>query len=112
ELRDATLIWYVGLDSEATAIGNRLWNGEELDDQTAGRVAGLFRLIFSNETPVSHGPASEPVYLIMATTPERILRMKPQNLITGLPIKHLGWPVECWRCSAAEYSCRGGDGAP
>jgi hypothetical protein len=25
----------------------------------------------------------------MATTPERILRMKPQNLITGLPIKHL-----------------------
>jgi hypothetical protein len=89
ELRDATLIWYVGLDSEATAIGNRLWNGEELDDQTAGRVAGLFRLIFSNETPVSHGPASEPVYLIMATTPERILRMKPQNLITGLPIKHL-----------------------
>lgn len=89
ELRDATLTWYVGLDSEATAIGNRLWNGEELDDQAAGRVAGLFRLIFSNETSVSHGPANEPVYLIMATTPERILRLKPQNLITGLPIKHL-----------------------
>lgn len=89
ELRAATLTWYVGLDSEATAIGNRLWNDGELDDQAAGRVAGLFRLIFSNETPVSHGPADEPVYLIMATTPERILRMKPQNLITGLPIKHL-----------------------
>jgi len=89
ELRDAPLTWYVGLDSEATAIGNRLWNGEELDDQAAGRVAGLFRLIFSNETAVSHGLANEPIYLIMATTPERILRMKPQNLITGLPIKHL-----------------------
>jgi len=88
ELRDATLTWYVGLDSEATAIGNRLWNGEELDDQAAGRVAGLFRLIFSNEIAVNHGVASDPVYLIMATTPERILRMKPQNLIAGLPIKH------------------------
>jgi len=89
ELRDAPLTWYVGLDSEATAIGNRLWNGEELDDQAAGRVAGLFRLAFTHGTAVSHGAANEPVYLIMATTPERIVRMKPQNLITGLPIKHL-----------------------
>ncbi|EFI50004.1 DUF6352 family protein [Afipia sp. 1NLS2] len=89
ELRDATLTWYVGLDSEATAIGNRLWNGEELDDQTTGRVAGLFRLIFSDKTAVSDGLANESVYLIMATTPEGILRMKPQNLITGLPIKRM-----------------------
>ncbi len=89
ELRAATLTWYVGLDSEATAIGNRLWNGGELDDQTTGRVAGLFRLIFSDKTAVSDGLANESVYLIMATTPEGILRMKPQNLITGLPIKRL-----------------------
>ncbi len=89
ELRDATLTWYVGLDSEATAIGNRLWNGEELDDQTSGRVVGLFRLIFSDKTAVSDGLASESVYLIMATTPQGVLRMKPQNLITGLPIKHM-----------------------
>lgn len=89
ELRDATLTWYVGLDSEATAIGNRLWNGEELDDQTTGRVAGLFRLIFSDKTAVSDGLANESVYLIMATTPQGILRMKPQNLITGLPIKRM-----------------------
>jgi len=89
ELRDARLSWYVGLDSEATMIGDRLWNGEELDDETAGRVAGLFRLTFSDETAVRHGLENEPVYLIMATTPEKILRIKPQNLITGLPIKHL-----------------------
>lgn len=89
ELRDVSLTWYVGLDSEATVIGDRLWNGEELDDQTVGRVAGLFQLTFSEHTAVSHSLESEPVYLIMATTPERILRMKPQNLIAGLPIKHL-----------------------
>lgn len=89
ELRDVRLTWYVGLDSEATAIGDQLWNGEELDDQAAGRVTGLFRLLFSDEAVASHSLENEPVYLIMATTPERILRMKPQNLITGLPIKHL-----------------------
>jgi hypothetical protein len=26
---------------------------------------------------------------LLAMTPERILRMKPQNLVTGLPIRHL-----------------------
>jgi hypothetical protein len=31
----------------------------------------------------------EPVYLIMAMTSGLNLRMKPQNLLTGLPIKHL-----------------------
>ncbi len=31
----------------------------------------------------------EPVYLILSMTPDRKLRMKPQNLLTGLPIKHL-----------------------
>jgi len=29
-----------------------------------------------------------PIYLILAMTPERTLRMKPQNLVTGLPIAH------------------------
>jgi hypothetical protein len=31
----------------------------------------------------------EPVYLITAMTSDLNLRMKPQNLLTGLPIKHL-----------------------
>ena len=34
----------------------------------------------------------EPIYLITAMTPERTLRMKPQNLITGLPVDQ-GEPV-------------------
>src|SRR3954466_3311597 len=44
QLRDAKLTWYVGLDSEATRIGDMLWRGEALDDQAAGRVLALFRL--------------------------------------------------------------------
>ena len=28
------------------------------------------------------------VYLILAMTPEKTIRMKPQNLATGLPIRH------------------------
>jgi hypothetical protein len=89
ELRDASLIWYVGLDSEATKIGDRLWHGETLDEGAAGRVLALFRLGFADATLVADIVEQGPVYLIMAMTSDRNLRMKPQNLLTGLPIKHL-----------------------
>ena len=48
ELRGAKLTWYVGLDSEATGIGDRLWHGESLDERTARRVLALFRLTFAD----------------------------------------------------------------
>jgi hypothetical protein len=89
ELRDAKLTWYVGLDSEATKIGDRLWHGEALDDRTAGRVLALFHLSVTDAGLVAEIVEQEPVYLIMAMTPDLNLRMKPQNLLTGLPIKHL-----------------------
>jgi hypothetical protein len=31
----------------------------------------------------------EPVYLILAMSPDKILRMKPQNLLMGLPVRQL-----------------------
>jgi hypothetical protein len=89
ELREARFAWYVGLDAEATKIGDRLWNGNALDDRDAGRVTGLFRLTFADSAAVSDKLKGEPVYLIMAMTPDKLLRLKPQNLLTGLPVKHL-----------------------
>ena len=42
EVRDVNLTWYVGLDAEATRIGDALWNGEELDEAAQQRVVGLY----------------------------------------------------------------------
>jgi hypothetical protein len=89
EMREAKLSWYVGLDGDGTRIGDALWNGEELDDATQGRVVGLFRLTFLDQSVVMEKVRDEPVYLILAMDRDKILRMKPQNLITGLPIRHL-----------------------
>jgi hypothetical protein len=89
ELHDAKFTWYVGLDSEATAIGDQLWNSASLDDAQAGRVVGLFRLTFADAAIVVDAVRDEPVYLLLAMTPDKLLRMKPQNLLTGLPVKHL-----------------------
>jgi len=87
ELRDVRLSWYVGLDADATKMGDRLWHGEDVDEHSAERVLGLFRLIFTDAGLVLESMAGEPVYLILTMTPDRKLRMKPQNLLTGLPLR-------------------------
>jgi len=88
ELRDASLTWYVGLDAEGTRIGDMLWNGDDLGEAARARVIGLFRLRFRERDVVAEKFAGEPVYLILAMTADNILRMKPQNLVTGLPVRH------------------------
>ena len=89
ELRDAPLTWYVGLDADATKIGDRLWNGEDLNETAMTGVIGLFALTFRDPSIMLDKVKGEPVYLILAMTPDKTIRMKPQNLVTGLPIKHL-----------------------
>jgi hypothetical protein len=89
ELRDVNLAWYVGLDAEATKIGDMMWNGEAIDETTMSRVVGLFALTFFDQSVVVDRVKGEPVYLILAMTPDKIIRMKPQNLTTGLPILRL-----------------------
>jgi hypothetical protein len=89
QLREVNLAWYVGLDADATRIGDLLWHGEDLDEATMAQVVGLFRLTFRDQSVVLDKVKGEPVYLILAMTPDNLIRMKPQNLVTGLPIRHL-----------------------
>jgi hypothetical protein len=88
EMRETKLSWYVGLDADGTRIGNALWNGEALDEATQASVVGLFRLTFRDPDIVMDKLKGEPVYLILAMDQDKLLRLKPQNLVTGLPIKH------------------------
>ena len=87
ELRNARLTWYVGLDADGTKIGDRLWRGETIDDETRAQVVALFRLSFRDHAAPAEGLAGEPVYLILAMTADKTLRVKPQNLVIGLPVR-------------------------
>jgi hypothetical protein len=88
EMRDVPLIWYVGLDAEGTRVGDALWHGVDIDEPTQRRVVALFRLIFGNSDPAMAPIEEDAVYLILAMTTDKVLRMKPQNLLTGLPARH------------------------
>ncbi len=89
EVEDAPFTWYVGLDAEASRIGDKLWNGEPLDAMTRRRIIGLFRARFPDPRLIDEKVAGEPVYLLLAVTAENTLRMKPQNLVVGLPLRRL-----------------------
>jgi hypothetical protein len=87
EFRSVAFSWYVGLDAEGTKVGDALWRDESIDELTEARIVGLFRLTFGDPGAVIERMMDEPVYLILAMTPDGELWLKPQNLVTGLPLR-------------------------
>ncbi|TXR47008.1 DUF6352 family protein [Phyllobacterium endophyticum] len=86
ELQEAVLTWYVGLDSGATRLADALWNNEEIDETLQGKLISLYRLRFLDPADVIEKTRGEPVYLMLAMGDDEIIRLKPQNLVTGLPL--------------------------
>jgi hypothetical protein len=83
---DSDLRWIVGLDAEATRLGNALWRGEIVEDDEASRLIAIFAIKPSAALPFTPEVSGKPVYLLMAMDDDKLLRMKPQNLVTGLPL--------------------------
>ena len=86
ELRDVKLTWYVGLDADATRIGDALWSGDDLDQTARGLVVGLYRLSFADDVEIIEQARGAPTYMIAAMSIAKTLRLKPQNLVGGLPL--------------------------
>jgi hypothetical protein len=85
-IEDRDWRWFVGLDSEATRIGNALWRGERLEGSVAERIVALMRLTFEDARLVDERVGDKPVYLILAMGADKVVRLKPQNLVAGLPL--------------------------
>src|SRR6202035_1031500 len=79
ELHGASWSWYVGLSSDATGIGDTIWNGGEFDGTMRARLVGLFRLTFRDPADMIEKVRGEPVYLLAAATPDDELRLEPQT---------------------------------
>ena len=86
EIPDEDWRWHVGLDAEASAMLNDIYNGGDVDEDRMKRIIGLYRLEFSDPATVRPDMQGSPVFLGLAMTPEGMLRMKPQNLLMNLPL--------------------------
>ena len=83
---DAQWRWHVGLDAEASALLNDLYEGHAVDDERRNRLISLFKLTFANPAEMRRDVAGKPVYLGLMSTREGQLRLKPQNLLLNLPL--------------------------
>ena len=86
KIEDARWTWHVGLDARATRILNALYGGQTLDDEALSDIVALFRLDWLDRRDAVDGMADKPVYLALAKRRDGILKMKPQNLLTNLPL--------------------------
>jgi hypothetical protein len=86
EIPDAEWRWHVGLDVEATAMLNEIYNGGEVEEASMKRIIGLFRAEFPDPSSIRAELAGAPVFLGLATSDDGTLRMKPQNLLVNLPL--------------------------
>jgi hypothetical protein len=78
--------WHIGLDAQSTALLNDLWRGEEVEPDRLGRLLALFRLDFADAGNMRADIAGRPVYLALSMGEDGVVRMKPQNLLTNLPL--------------------------
>lgn len=86
QISDERWVWHVGLDVEANAILNDLYNDVEVDEPRLARLVSLFRLEFAEPSLMLQHIAGRSVYLGMAITQGNVLRIKPQNLLLNLPL--------------------------
>ena len=86
EIPDEEWKWHVGLDVEATALLNDIYNGADADEDAMRRAIGLFRVQFSDTAALRPELDGGPIFLALAMTSDGTLRMKPQNLLMNLPL--------------------------
>jgi hypothetical protein len=78
--------WHIGLDAESTAILNELWAGTEIEHGRMRNLLAIFALQFEDPAAMRADIAGRTIYLALACE-EGVVRMKPQNLLTNLPIR-------------------------
>lgn len=78
--------WHIGLDQEGTRILNALYEGRTVPLEDMTRIVALFRMRISDDRLVIDRVKGCAIYLGLAMTGANKVRMKPQNLITNLPL--------------------------
>jgi hypothetical protein len=77
--------WHVGLDAESSAILNDLWSGSGVEQERMRNLLAIFALQFDDPSAMRADIQGRTVYLALSCE-EGVVKMKPQNLLTSLPL--------------------------
>jgi len=78
--------WHVGLDAQANGLLNALYRGETLEPDALERIIALFDMTIPDDALVREQARGQPIHLALAMTPDKRLKMKPQNLLFNMPL--------------------------
>ena len=87
KLEDANWRWHVGLDIESTALLNDLYEDRPVESARMQRLLSLFRLSFVNPLEMRTDVVGKPVYLGLSMNADKVVKLKPQNLLLNLPLR-------------------------
>jgi Family of unknown function (DUF6352) len=87
KLEDPDWRWHIGLDANATRILNSLYENKPVPLDDVAQIVGLFRMRFRDERNLIDRVRGKPIYLGLAMNAAKRLHMKPQNLLTNLPVR-------------------------
>ncbi len=87
KIEDTNWRWHVGLDMESSALLNDLYEDRPVETARMQRLVSLFRLTFRDPQEMRADVAGKPVYLGLAMNADKIIKLKPQNLLLNLPLR-------------------------
>jgi hypothetical protein len=85
KIEEAPWAWHIGLDAESTAILNELWSGKEIEQGRMRNILTILALQFDDLAAMRADIRGRTVYLALSCE-DGVVRMKPQNLLTNLPL--------------------------
>jgi Family of unknown function (DUF6352) len=78
--------WFLALDMDGTAIGNKVWQGEALSEAETMRILALYAFTLPDHPRILAEKRGQRAFAILGSGVDRLVRIKPQNLIAGLPL--------------------------
>jgi len=77
--------WHIGLDAESSAILNELWSGAQIEQGRMRNILAILELRFDDPAAMRAEIRGRTVYLALSCE-DGVVKMKPQNLLTSLPL--------------------------
>ena len=87
KIEDDKWSWHLGLDSDATSILNDLYEGADVSEERLKQILCLFQL--QAKDGFKEEMQGKPVYVGLAMGEKSVIKFKPQNLLTNLPLADL-----------------------
>jgi len=85
KIEEAPWAWHIGMDAESSAILNELWSGKEIEQGRMRNILAILALQFDDPAAMRADIRGRTVYLALSCE-GGVVRMKPQNLLTSLPL--------------------------